>query len=134
MVRGNTKLEGDLLALSDRFIEALNVGDGDEVREVYSSDAQIWHNFDDKYQSVDENIETMKWLRTRLTDVDYDIQIRVPTSDGFVQEHILRGTLLSGKPFALFACAVIRVEDGKITELREYLDTAQSKLLFEKAS
>ena len=134
MAEAHRELDGDLLALSDRFMAALNVGDGDTVREVYAPDARIWHNFDDKFQTVEENIETMKWLHTRLKDIDYDVQRRVPTSDGFVQEHILRGTLPSGKPFALFACAVIRVENGRIAELREYLDTVQSRPLFERAA
>ena len=131
MTRESGDLAGDLLKLSDRFMAALNVADTDTVRKVYSSDARIWHNFDGKYQSVDENIETMRWLHTKLTDIDYDVQRRVATADGFVQEHVLRGKLASGKPFSLNACAIIEVEDGKITELREYLDTAQARPLFE---
>jgi len=131
MKQGNGNLAGDVLKLSDRFMAALNVGDADTVREVYSPDARIWHNFDGKYQSVDENIETMRWLHTKLTDIDYDVRRRVGTADGFVQEHVLRGNLASGKPFSLYACAIIKVEDGKITELREYLDTAQARPLFE---
>lgn len=126
-----TRLTGEMLALSDRFMKALDVADETAVRDVYKPDARIWHNFDDKFQTVDENVKSMHWLHTCLTDIDYDIQRRVPTADGFVQEHILRGTLKSGKPFALLACAIIQVEDGRISELREYLDTAQARPLYE---
>ena len=69
-------------------------------------------------------------LHSKLSNVDYDIQKQFVIEDGFLQEHILRGTLASGEPFALHACAICKVEGGRITELREYLDTAEAKPLF----
>jgi len=121
----------DALAVAERFEAALNKGDADGVRAAYSPDAKIWHNFDDKYQTVEENIKTMHWLHTRLNDVKYDIQSRIAIPGGFLQQHILRGMLTSGKPFALHACAICKVENGRISELKEYLDTAQARPLYE---
>jgi len=123
--------QNDALAVAERFMTALNEADADGVRAAYSPDARIWHNFDDKYQTVEENIKSMHWLHSRLSDVDYDIQHRIPISGGFLQQHILRGTLASGKPFALHACAICKVENGRITELEEYLDTAQARPLYD---
>jgi ketosteroid isomerase-like protein len=120
----------DALALATRFMQALDVADADAVREIYSPGARIWHNFDNKVQSVEENIKSMHWLHSKLSNVDYDIQKQFVIEDGFLQEHILRGTLASGEPFALHACAICKVEGGRITELREYLDTAEAKPLF----
>ena len=120
----------DALAVAERFMAALNIADADGVRAVYAPDARIWHNFDDKLQPVEENIKSMHWMHSRLKDLNYDVQVRIPLSDGFLQEHILRGTLPSGEAFALHACAICKVEDGRITQLREYLDTAEARPLF----
>jgi len=108
----------------------LNIADADAVRSIYAPDARIWHNFDDALQTVEQNIESMHWVHSKLNNLHYDVQDRVVIQDGFVQQHILRGTLASGEPFALHACAVCKVKDGRITELREYLDTAQARPLF----
>ncbi|MGD8680290.1 MAG: nuclear transport factor 2 family protein [Lysobacterales bacterium] len=120
----------DPIAVADRFIDALNVADEAGVRAVYHPAARIWHNFDDKVQTVDENIETMKFVHGKLNNLNYDVTKRIAFPGGFVQQHILRGTLASGDPFALHACAICQVEDGRITELEEYLDTAQARALF----
>ena len=121
----------DSLAVAERFIAALNVADVDAVRAVYSPDARIWHNFDKKLQSAEENIESMLWLHTVLKNVNYDIQNLIAIPGGFLQQHILRGTLVaSGDDFAMHACAICKVENGRITGLEEYLDTAQAKPLF----
>lgn len=119
------------LEVARRFMSALDVADADTVRDVYAPDARIWHNFDDKVQTVDQNIESMHWLHSKLSNVDYDVQSLVAIEGGFLQQHILRGTLASGKEFALHACAICKVENGRITELEEYLDTAQARPLFE---
>ena len=123
--------QNDALAVAERFMTALNEADADGVRASYSTDARIWHNFDDKYQTVEENIKSMHWLHNKLSNVNYDIQKRMVIPGGFLQQHILRGTLASGKPFALHACAICKVDNGRITELEEYLDTAQARPLSE---
>jgi ketosteroid isomerase-like protein len=122
----------DPIAVAERFMAALNIADEKTVRDIYAPDARIWHNFDDKLQSVDENMKSMHWMHRRLSKLNYDIQNRVALPDGFLQQHILRGTLASGEEFALHACAICKVENGKITELAEYLDTAATRPLFKK--
>ncbi len=124
----------DALSVAERFTDALNAGDADAVRAVYSSDAKIWHNFDQAYQSVDENMRTLVWLHTVLEDIEYDIQRREVTSDGFFQQHVLRGKLPSGEDFAMPACAICKVENGKIVALDEYLDLAHTQPLMAKTT
>jgi ketosteroid isomerase-like protein len=119
----------EVLALAARFTQALNAADGDAVREIYSDDAKIWHNFDQAYQSVEENIRTLAWLHRVLSEVDYDIQRVEVTSDGFFQQHVLRGKLASGEAFAMPACAICKVDNGKIVALEEYLDLTHTKPL-----
>jgi limonene-1,2-epoxide hydrolase len=121
----------EALAVAKKFVAALNVADAGAVRAAYAPDARIWHNFEDKLQSVDENIETMHWVHSKLSKLDYDVQKLMAVPGGFLQQHILRGTLASGETFAMHACVICKVEDGRITELEEYLDTGQARPLFQ---
>jgi len=123
----------EILALADRFIEVLNNGDADGLRAIYSADARIWHNFSEELQSVDENIKTMLWIHRILDNLEYDIQRREVLPDGFMQQHVLRGTLASGEKFAMPACAICKVENGRIVALEEYLDFTHTAPLRAKA-
>ena len=122
----------EFLALAERLMAALNIADEAEIRAIYTPDARIWHNFDDKLQPLEDNIKSLRWMHRRLSNLNYDVQYRVALPDGFLQEHILRGTLANGDDFTLHACAICKVENGRITELREYLDTAETQPLLKK--
>lgn len=119
----------DILALADRFVAAIEKRDVDTVRACYAPDARIWHNNDGKVQSVDDNIKGVHWIHKVLSGVRYDVKQRTALPGGFLQEHVLRGTLSSGEAFAMPACVVCTVEDGVIVTLDEYLDSAHTKPL-----
>ena len=121
------------LAVADRFIAALNLADVDAIRAIYAPDARIWHNFSGKEQPVEVNIKTLLWVHRVLQDVEYDVQQRHEIPGGFVQQHILRGRLPSGEAFAMPACVLCRVADGRIVELEEYIDSAQTQPLLDQS-
>ena len=86
----------DILALADRFVAAIEKRDVDTVRACYAPDARIWHNNDGKVQSVDDNIKGVHWIHKVLSGVRYDVKQRTALPGGFLQEHVLRGTLPDG--------------------------------------
>jgi len=53
----------------------------------------------------------------------------VELPDGYLQEHVLRGKLPSGEDFAMPACVICRVQGGRVTSLREYLDLTHTQPL-----
>lgn len=114
------------LAIGERFMAALEACDVDAVRAIYHPEARIWHNFDQALQPVEDNIRSLEWMHRKLSDLEYDIVRREPIPGGFYQQHVLRGTLASGERFAMPACAIIKIEDGRIVSLDEYLDTAHT--------
>jgi len=63
--------------------------------------------------------------RDRIEFLTADIVRRVPAADGVLQQHVLRGTLPNGQPVALHAAMYLRVRDGHITRIEEYLDSGQ---------
>jgi len=54
----------------------------------------------------------------------YEDVVCAATATGFVEEHAVRGTFADGSALALAACVVGDVADGRVTLVREYVDTA----------
>jgi ketosteroid isomerase-like protein len=122
------------LALGERYMQAVTDCDLDAVRAIYAPDARIWHNFDQAEQSVDDNLKTLQWIHGKLSGIEYEIVRREPIPGGFYQQHVLRGKLASGEDFAMPACAIVKIENGRIASLDEYLDTAHTRPLSTKVA
>ena len=118
----------EIEALASQFFAAIEAGDIDTVAATYADDAVIWHNFDQVEQSKVDNLRTLAYVVRTVAGRSYDDVRRVVLDDGFVQQHVLRGSAAAG---ALEVPAMLRVwvADGRITRLDEYLDTAQVAVL-----
>jgi uncharacterized protein len=121
--------ETQILAFAERFVSAIQTGDVEAVRACYAPDAKLWHNTDDIEQTVDQNMAVLNWFIKTLPDRYYRVLYRAALKDGFVQQHILEATLPDGTKWKMFACVVVRIENGVIVRLDEYLDSAQGKAL-----
>jgi ketosteroid isomerase-like protein len=117
--------ESEIRALAKRFFDAVESGDIDAVFATYSAGAKIWHNTDGAEQSRDDNAKTLKGFVRHITNRVYDDRRLSVFEGGFVHQHRLRGTRPDGVAVALDACIVCAVEDGRITRLDEYFDSAQ---------
>jgi len=113
-------------ALADALISAIARGDAEAVRGIYDADARIWHNFDQREQTVEENLATLAWLVANTTALRYDEVRRIVLDDGYVQQHVLRATGPSGAAVEIPAMLRVVCGGGRITRLEEYLDTAQA--------
>jgi len=116
--------EAEILQLAERFLGAVESGDSATVRACYAPDAVIWHNNDNVEQSVDKNMRTLDWFARKLPNRRYRVLRREALKDGFLQQHVLEATLPDGTAWALAACIVVEVRDGRIVRLDEYLDSA----------
>ena len=114
----------DHLEVAERLFKAIEAGDVDAVKEIYAPDAEIWHNTDGVVQSPDDNVRTLAWITTNLRDIAYTEIRRSATDDGFVQQHVLVLTNRAGQRVEVPACIVVRIADGRITRLDEYIDSA----------
>lgn len=121
-----TTSDADMLTLAKHFFAAVTSGDIDAVRACYEPDAIVWHNTDGISQTIDENLRTLGWIARNVKDFRYEDVRCQSTPNGFVEQHLTCGTSPSGKPFAIPACIVCTVVDGRITRLDEYLDSAQT--------
>jgi len=117
------------LDLAERFMDAIQAGDAEAVRACYAPDAAIWHNNDGIEQSVEQNLRVLRWFARTLPDRKYKVSRREALPDGFLQQHVLEATLPDGTAWAMDACVVVRIKDGLITRLDEYLDSAKAAAL-----
>ena len=121
--------EEEVTAFADNFVGAIQGGDVDTVRACYAPDAKIWHNTDRIEQTVEQNMKVLQWFIDTLPDRNYRVIRREALKDGFLQQHVLEATLPDGTKWSMDACCVIRIENGVIVRLDEYLDSAQGKAL-----
>ena len=119
----------EVMALADRFFAAIESGDAAAVRDVYDPAALIWHNNDGTAQGVDENLVVLNWCMTNIGRMRYEEVRRQPTPSGFVQQHVLRGTAPNGTELEIPACLVVAVDNGRVTRVDEYLDSAHISAL-----
>jgi ketosteroid isomerase-like protein len=117
------------LDFAKRFVGAIQSGDTETVRACYAPDAKLWHNNDGIEQTVDQNMKVLDWFIRTLPDRNYRVIRREALPDGFMQQHVLEATLPDGTKWAMDACVVVKVENGVITRLDEYLDSAKSGAL-----
>ena len=89
----------EILAFAKKFVDAIQAGDIATTRACYHPDAKLWHNTDGIEQTVDQNMKVLDWFIRTLPD---------------------------GTKWAMDACVVIKIENGLITRLDEYLDSAQA--------
>ena len=113
------------LQTADKLFSAIEAGDVEAIRNIYSAETKIWHNNDNIARSVEQNLAVLKWVIANIKGLKYTEVRRQPTPSGFVQQHVLRGRF-KDKELALPACIVATVEGGRITRLDEYLDSAQT--------
>jgi len=115
--------------LPDSLLAGILAADESLVRAVYAPDAKIWHNFDQRDQTVDENVASLHDMHRRATGLQYTQIRRFLAPDGFVQQHVLVGSAKGG---ALEMPAMIRfwASAGRITRLEEYLDTRQAMVMY----
>jgi len=119
----------DIDALANRFFGAIEAGDIAQVEACYAPDAIVWVNFGESEQTVPENLRVLTWLSKTLQERHYDVKRREILPDGFLQQHVLTGKLASGEAFAMPACLVVKVEDGRIKRLDEYIDGTRAAAL-----
>ena len=110
--------------LAERFFDAIARNDQEALREIYHPDVKVWHNHDRHEQELEFNLKVLGWLHRKLPDKRYEEVRRQPTPTGFVEQHVLRATTPSGEQLDVPACLVVTIENGRITHVEEYVDSA----------
>lgn len=109
--------------LADRLFDAFVAHDLDTVVEMMTPDAVVVQNGNSL--TVAEARVMIESLVGVIGDHRYEDVRRVVGEQAIVEEHRVRSTAPGGHDVDLTACVVVRVnDDGKITSMDEYVDTA----------
>jgi len=109
-------------AIVDRFTDALVAGDADAARACLTDDAIVWHNFDAIAQDGKTAANGWQALFTYFTDHTFTDIRRAAIPGGFVQQHLMCATTLSGERVGWPIAIIVRLRDGKIARFEEYID------------
>ena len=110
--------------LANDFLDAIERGDIETVQSIYAEDAIVWHNTDNIAQPVADNLATLANFIKYVPERRYTNRRIDAFEGGFVDQHLLKGKLASGKEVSMAACLVCKVVNGRITRLDEYFDSA----------
>jgi ketosteroid isomerase-like protein len=113
----------DNAAIAQRLFAALAGHDDPAVRDLCSPDLRVRQN-GGKPMGLEALLRFSGAVGRIVPDFHYADAVRAATDAGFVEEHAVRGTLPNGKALRLRVCVVAEVRDGKITDVREYFDSA----------
>jgi ketosteroid isomerase-like protein len=105
------------------FFVATAAGDKTAIRAICSPDLKASQNGAPP-MDVDALARFAAAVKRAVPDFRYENAVRSDTPTGFVEEHDVCGTLPDGTAMRLVVCVVADVAEGKITSLREYLDSA----------
>lgn len=112
------------LALAQCFIEAIEFGDIDTVRDCYHPAARVWLNTADAALDRQANLEVLAAFIGKTSERRYQNRRIQVFPGGYVQQHVLRAVHVKGPVLELAAVLVCQVSDGAIERLDEYFDSA----------
>lgn len=115
----------DNAEIAKQLFAALAGQDEAAVRPLCAPDMRVRQN-----NGRPMSLETLRRFNAAVgrvvTDFRHDDAVRSATATGFVEEHAVRGTVPDGKALELAVCIVASVKDGRVTDDREYPDSAAS--------
>ena len=119
--------------ICEALFQAFASGDEDRIRALCAPDMRACQNGNPP-MDLDALLHFSRTVREVVRDFRYEDAKRSATATGFVEEHSVRGVLPDGGDLDLTVCVVADVRDGRVCELREYLDTFAARGLSEALS
>ena len=110
----------------DIVFGGLAAGDVAAAMAALSADAEVWHCFDRiAHNRAGAATAWAEFIDSFPERAFTDIR-RQPTSQGYVQQHVMTTRTRDGRRMAWEVCVVVVMEGERIGRLDEYLDRAGS--------
>src|SRR5690606_30233616 len=89
-------LPDDILALADRFIEAIQAGDLEAVKDCYHPEVAVWLNTTGAAVDRAGSLAVLAGFAARTSERRYEARRVRALPDGYVQQHVLHAVHKAG--------------------------------------
>jgi ketosteroid isomerase-like protein len=117
--------DSELRDLCNRFFDAIERHDLDDVAAIYAPDFTIWANVVGEDKTREDNLEVLAKGRTVHRRRTYDDRCISTFPGGFLVQYSVNVVQHDGSKRSLWACLLARCRDGQITHIDEYLDSSK---------
>jgi ketosteroid isomerase-like protein len=107
-----------------RLYDAMSRGDTAAMRACCAPDVRFWHCFDGVAQDIESSVQGWEGLIAHTKARHAEDVRSIPTQDGLVQQFVFVITTPTGERKAWALCVVVKIKDGLITRVDEYIDRA----------
>jgi ketosteroid isomerase-like protein len=121
----------DMIALCDRFFDAIENKDYKTVEACCAPEYVVWHSADNLYEPRDSNLAMLKRGIEAKTRTRYTERRVEPFEGGFVQQYRIVLEYPTGFVGQMDACFIAYVVNGKISRLYEYFDRGHRQRLID---
>ncbi len=130
-MKAQAEVEEQNKALVTRYVEAWNTGDFEAFKEVLAPDyAYYLPSRSTKPMSLEETIEMFKMLQKAFPDISWSMEELIASEDKVIIRFIEKGTHVgefmgipaTGNKYETSGIGIIRIENGKIVEMRDEFD------------
>jgi uncharacterized protein len=117
------------LMAANRFFDGLLAGDLAKLQAVCAPESVLWINLTEQERPLSASLPGFARLRSQVPDLRMETVRRRGLAGGFIEQHVLTGTMSDGETLRVVGCFIGTVEDGRITRLEEYVDGGQAAVL-----
>ena len=114
------------LAAANRFFDGLLTGDLAALQAACAPGSVLWINLTEQERALEDSLRGFAALRSKVPDLRMETVRRRGIPGGFLEQHLLVGTLPDGEQLHIAGCFVGSVENGRISRLEEYVDGRQA--------
>lgn len=122
-------MSDDLAEIARQLFDALESADVATLKQLYAPDAVLWTNTAQRELAAREVAAFLPAMARKMPHRRYVDRRITPFAGGFVHRHRLTGIRKDGAQVAAACCAIVFVENGKVTRIEEYLDSRQQEAL-----
>ena len=95
------------LAAANRFFDGLLSGDLAALQAACAPGSILWINLTEQERALEDSLRGFAALRSRVPDLRMENVRRRGIPGGFLEQHVLMGTLPDGEPLRVVGCFVV---------------------------
>ena len=114
----------EVTAVADQMFAAIERGEVSALAAMWSDDVIVWRLGGGRERDKPRALGVIDWFVANTTSRRYEVLDRQVFDGGIVQQHVLHAATPNGTPVSFRACLIVRVADGRVTRIDEYLDPA----------